>query len=200
MIASGCGGKRVTATAPSRPPLPPTVIALLPDPDTGVTGKIRVSNEFGALMVETPRTATTVTAQAAPGTPRSMSEDEVSRLFAAALAALPPPPKHFILYFKFESDTFTAESSAKIPEVLESVKRLSVPEVVVIGHTDTMGEKKANVALGMKRALAVRNVLVSAGVAPGLIEVASHGESDLLVKTRDNTPEPRNRRVEISVR
>jgi hypothetical protein len=30
--------------------------------------------------------------------------------------------------------------------------------------------------------------------------VTSHGEGDLLVKTRDNTPEPRNRRVEITVR
>jgi len=30
--------------------------------------------------------------------------------------------------------------------------------------------------------------------------VASHGEADLLIKTKDNTPEPRNRRVEISVR
>jgi outer membrane protein OmpA-like peptidoglycan-associated protein len=33
-----------------------------------------------------------------------------------------------------------------------------------------------------------------------MIEVASHGEGDLLVHTPDETPEPRNRRVDISVR
>ena len=137
---------------------------------------------------------------AALGPAGILSEDEVSRLFGEALKALPPPPRHFTLQFKFESDTLTDESSGKIPEVLEAVKRLTVPEVVVIGHTDTMGDAKANVALGLKRATAVRNVLLTAGIAQGLIQVASHGEADLLIKTRDNTPEPRNRRVEISVR
>jgi len=173
---------------------------LLPDPETGVTGKIGVSNEFGAVVVDTPRAATTVTANAAPGRLKTMGEDDVRQLFGAALDALPPAPKHFTLYFKFESDTLTDESAGKIADVLEAVKRLAVPEVVVIGHTDTMGDKKANVTLGMRRATAVRNVLVAAGIPTGLIEVASHGEADLLIKTKDNTPEPRNRRVEISVR
>jgi outer membrane protein OmpA-like peptidoglycan-associated protein len=202
ILASGCGGKRVSAAAPASGSAlsPPALIALLPDPETAVTGKIRVSNEFGGLMVETPRAATTVTATAAPGPLKTLSEDEVQQLFGAALDALPPAPKHFTLYFEFDADTLTEESSGKIPEVLAAVKRLQVPEVVVIGHTDTMGEKKANVALGMKRAVAVRKVLVTAGIEPGMIQVASHGEADLLIKTRDNTPEPRNRRVEISVR
>ena len=121
-------------------------------------------------------------------------------MFGAALAALPPAPQHFTLYFKFDADALTDESSGKIPEVLAAVKRLAVPEVVVIGHTDTMGDRKANYALGMKRAKAVQSVLVAAGIGQELIQVASHGEADLLIKTRDNTPEPRNRRVEISVR
>jgi len=75
-----------------------------------------------------------------------------------------------------------------------------VPEVVVIGHTDTMGSAKANIALGMRRANSVRDILVNAGLAPSTVEVTTHGEADLLVKTPDNTPEPRNRRVEITVR
>jgi outer membrane protein OmpA-like peptidoglycan-associated protein len=63
-----------------------------------------------------------------------------------------------------------------------------------------MGDLRANVALGLKRANSVRDILVQAGLAPSTIEVTSHGEADLLVKTPDNTPEPRNRRVEITVR
>jgi outer membrane protein OmpA-like peptidoglycan-associated protein len=71
---------------------------------------------------------------------------------------------------------------------------------VIIGHTDTMGDPKANVALGLKRAMSVRGILVDAGLAASTVEVTSHGEADLLVKTSNNTPEPRNRRVEITVR
>jgi outer membrane protein OmpA-like peptidoglycan-associated protein len=104
------------------------------------------------------------------------------------------------LHFQFQSDALTEESTALLPEILRAVKGLSVPEVVIIGHTDTMGEPRANLALGLKRAISVRDRLVEAGLAPSTIEVTSHGEADLLVKTPDNTPEPRNRRVEITVR
>ncbi|HXT28481.1 MAG TPA: OmpA family protein, partial [Vicinamibacterales bacterium] len=90
--------------------------------------------------------------------------------------------------------------AALVPTILDAVKALSVPEVVIIGHTDTMGEAKSNLALGLRRANAVRSILVQAGLPPATVDVTSHGEADLLVKTRDNTPEPRNRRVEITVR
>ncbi|HEX6465005.1 MAG TPA: OmpA family protein, partial [Vicinamibacterales bacterium] len=157
ILAAGCGGKRVSpAPAPPAVQTPPALIALLPDPDTGVTGKIRVGNEFGTLQVVTPRGTTIVRANAAPGAVTEMSEADITRVFGAALDALPPAPKHFTLYFEFESDTLTEDSSRKIPEVVDAVKRLAVPEVVVIGHTDTMGDVKSNVALGMKRAVAVR--------------------------------------------
>jgi outer membrane protein OmpA-like peptidoglycan-associated protein len=129
-----------------------------------------------------------------------MSAEDVTRLFGEALAALPPAPRHFTLQFKFESDALTDESAALVPTILDAVKALSVPEVVIIGHTDTMGEAKSNLALGLRRANAVRSILVQAGLPPATVDVTSHGEADLLVKTRDNTPEPRNRRVEITVR
>jgi outer membrane protein OmpA-like peptidoglycan-associated protein len=63
-----------------------------------------------------------------------------------------------------------------------------------------MGEAKQNVALGLKRATMVRSILIQAGLPPTTIDVTSHGEGDLLVQTRNNVPEPRNRRVEITVR
>jgi len=147
-----------------------------------------------------PRATTRVTSDAAPGPVKTLSAADVDRLFGDALAALPPAPRHFVLFYQFESDTLTKESTALVPEILKAVKALAVPEVVVIGHTDTMGSAKANIALGMRRANSVRDILVNAGLAPSTVEVTTHGEADLLVKTPDNTPEPRNRRVEITVR
>ena len=78
--------------------------------------------------------------------------------------------------------------------------RLKPTDVVVVGHTDRMGTPQANVALGLKRATAVRNLLVSAGLTASTIEATSHGEADPLIETPDETAEPRNRRVEIAVR
>ena len=57
-----------------------------------------------------------------------------------------------------------------------------------------------NVELGLRRATTIRGRLIEAGVASSMIEVSSHGEADLLIKTADDVAEPRNRRVEITVR
>ena len=199
VLTGGCAAKRGGRAQEPRP-LPPAMVVLLPDPETGVTGRIHVSNGLGAVDLSAPRTATRVTGDAPPGPITTMSDEEVKRVFGAALAALPPAPRHFTLEFRFESDTLTAESIAVVPEILQSVKALPVPEVVIVGHTDTMGDRKANVALGLKRANSVREILATAGLARSTIEVASHGEGDLLVKTPNNTPEPRNRRVETTVK
>jgi outer membrane protein OmpA-like peptidoglycan-associated protein len=72
--------------------------------------------------------------------------------------------------------------------------------VVAIGHTDTTGTSAKNLELGLRRANAVRAILIDAGLAPAAVSVRSHGEAALLVHTADNVFEPRNRRVEITVR
>jgi outer membrane protein OmpA-like peptidoglycan-associated protein len=84
--------------------------------------------------------------------------------------------------------------------VLEALRSRPFPDVAVIGHTDSTGTSESNAALGLTRANTIRNLLVQAGVSPDVIEVTSHGEADLLVKTGDGVLEPRNRRVEITVR
>lgn len=197
VLASGCGGKKPPATAPA---VPPAIVVLLPDPGTTTAGRARVSNEFGSTNLVTARAASRVTGSAAPGTVTTMSEAEIEQLFGDALSALPPAPKHFTLQFRFESDALTPESSALIPEILKAVKALAVPEVVVVGHTDTLGDPKSNLALGLKRAEMVRTILEQAGLPSTTIDTTSHGEAELLVKTGNNVPEPRNRRVEITVR
>jgi outer membrane protein OmpA-like peptidoglycan-associated protein len=52
----------------------------------------------------------------------------------------------------------------------------------------------------MKRGIMVQGLLVQAGLNSSAIEVTSHGEAVLLVTTPDETYEPRNRRVEITIR
>jgi outer membrane protein OmpA-like peptidoglycan-associated protein len=195
--AGGCGPRRVSAP---QQPQSPAMVVLLADPETGRTGRARIANDHGRVELAGERQSTVVTANGAPAPVTVMSDTEVAQVFGSALAALPPAPRHFTLYFEFESDQLTAESVALVPEILDAVKVLEVPEVVVVGHTDTMGAKKANFELGLKRATTVRGLLIDAGLAESTVEVTSHGEGDLLIQTGNNKAEPRNRRVEIAVR
>jgi len=193
--AAACGPKRLAE------PTPPgqALIVLLPDED-GTTGRAGVSNSVGSVELTAPRDATQVTGNRAPGAVTTMSEEDVKRLFGDALSALPPAPRSFTLLFRFESEELTDESKALVPEILSAVKDRSAPEVVVVGHTDTMGTRAANFALGLKRATAVRTLLVTAGLDESAVEATSLGEAYLMVPTPDETPEPRNRRVEIAVK
>lgn len=199
LLGASCASRR-RPPAQSTPGLPkPTLVVLLPDPD-GTTGRARVSNEFGAVDLNAERHSTIVLPDGRPAPVRVMEQSEVERIFGAALSALPPAARHFTLRFLFESDELTEESRTMMPEILAAVKAFPFPEVAVVGHTDTMGNADTNVALGLKRATSVQRLLVTAGLEPKIIEVRSHGEVDQAVKTGDNTPEPRNRRVEIVVR
>ena len=193
-IATACGPKRISL--PVQPGQSLTV--LLPDADKS-TGDARVSNPLGSVDLAEARDAALVTANREPVLGQ-LTEADVQRIFGDALSALPPPPQGFTLFFRFESDELTDQSQALIPKILAAVKAHAVQDVVVIGHTDTMGTQQANYGLGLKRALMVRNLLVEAGLNGSTIDATSVGELDLLVKTPDDTPEPRNRRVDIFVR
>ncbi len=70
----------------------------------------------------------------------------------------------------------------------------------MIGHTDRVGTVPYNDALSLRRADRVRNDLVQLGIPSDRITVAGRGEREPIVATEDEVPEPRNRRVEITVR
>jgi outer membrane protein OmpA-like peptidoglycan-associated protein len=197
LFGVSCGPKQVR---PASRPGSTTQVVLLPDTETGTTGRAEVSNGAGKVTLDAPRASTSAAAGQAPGSVKILSEAEVDQTFGEALKALPPAPERFTLFYKFDSDELTDESNELLPRILDAVKQRPSPDVIIIGHTDTTGTAVSNSALGMKRAVAIRNRLVEAGLDPSFVETTSHGEADLLVQTADNVAEPRNRRVEITVR
>jgi outer membrane protein OmpA-like peptidoglycan-associated protein len=186
----------------SRPPRPadPDLVALLPDPDTGHTGRAIVSTPLSNVELTSAGDHTFIEAGHPPTPAAPLGAPDLERLFGRTLAALPRASQHFTLYFRFESEVLTDDSRAALQDVLREVSNHPAPEVVVIGHTDTTGHGTSNVALGLRRATMVRKLLIDVGLDPTAIEVASHGEADPLVTTADNVAEARNRRVEITVR
>lgn len=176
------------------------LVVLLPDPEVAIVGRANVENKSGAVDLASARDTTRVRGNARPSAVTTMSEAEVQAIFGEALAALPPPARRFVLNFRFESDDLTDQSRKLLPEILRVVRGHPFASVVVTGHTDTTGTHQANYALGLKRASTIRNLLIAAGLDAAQIEVSSLGETDPFVRTPDGTAEPRNRRVDISVR
>ena len=66
------------------------------------------------------------------------------------------------------------------------------------GHTDTVGSKSYNQTLSERRADAVAGYIEHKyGVSNGRLDAVGLGSTHLLVQTPDQTPEARNRRVEV---
>jgi outer membrane protein OmpA-like peptidoglycan-associated protein len=195
--ALGCAARSIP---PSEIPQTRSHVVLLRDGETGSVGRVLVANTAGREELSSERDSISVTGGAAPGPRSTLSEAEVMSIFGGALSALPPPPARFTLHFRLGSEELADESRAQITTVIQAILMRPTPYVTVVGHTDTSGKDAENFVLGMARAQGVRNLLVQSGLAPSAIEVLSLGERDTLIPTADETPEPRNRRVEIAVR
>lgn len=93
--------------------------------------------------------------------------------------------------------------SAQDRAVLNHVARIVMPlkgySIRVYAYTDDAGTKDYNLQLSARRARAIRDALVQAGIDPGLISTKGIGKSNPLVS--GNTPKARaaNRRVEIGI-
>lgn len=187
LLLAGCG-------------LPDNLIVLLDNPD-GSVGKIEVSAPRGTRLLDQPLQATGFSAPGrTPADVFAVTRQDVEENFAGALRAQPKLPDNYILYFETGGTTLTRESQARLPAILQSIKERPAPDLAVVGHTDTVGSDRVNVPLSLARAVVVRDLLVQIGVSSAMIEVSSHGKNNLLVPTPDQTPEPRNRRVEVTVR
>ena len=100
--------------------------------------------------------------------------------------------------------TASAELAPSAEAVLNNLGRaLASPQLAgfrfrVEGHTDTVGARGLNQVLSERRASAVRDWLVRRhGIDPRRLEAVGLGEQQPLVATPDETPEPRNRRVQV---
>lgn len=176
---------------------PQGTVVLLPDAqgrDTAVT----VTQAEGELLLDKPYAAAQLTSRGP--LKATSSAEQVQAQFGDALAARPLPPAQFTLYFIEGKDEFTDESKRAIDNVLAEIARRPVPDVLVIGHTDTVGTDAFNDALSKQRGEVVRKALLARGIRMENVVVVGRGKREPIVPTADNVAEARNRRVEILVR
>jgi outer membrane protein OmpA-like peptidoglycan-associated protein len=172
------------------------LVVVLPSAD-GHTGTVVVDSRGERTILNQPYAANRMGRNSGP---TRLSEQEVKSAFGAALASIPARPASFLLYFVTGTDQLTEDSRAELERMLMELRRRPAPDILVIGHTDTVGGDADNDRLSLLRAERVRASLVAQGIAPGRIHASGRGEREPIVQTGDGVDEPRNRRVEINVR
>jgi outer membrane protein OmpA-like peptidoglycan-associated protein len=107
--------------------------------------------------------------------------------------------KQFIVYFPFDQYILTPEAQAVVTEAANYASAGHATKVIVVGHTDTSGSPAYNTRLSERRAKAVADALVGAGVVQTALSVDWKGESQPAVQTGDGVKEPLNRRSTIDI-
>lgn len=171
-------------------------VILLPQPEPSAVvvrtdkGEQQINQAYQAVLIE----------RSGGLTVQQLDAASVNQRYGALLQLQAPPPQRFVLEFEFAQARLTALSLAQIPTIVEKTLASAASEVVVVGHTDTMGTHALNDALSTERALVVRQLLISNGLPPERVSAHGRGKRELLIPTADAVDEPRNRRVEILIR
>lgn len=80
------------------------------------------------------------------------------------------------VFFAYDSSQVNPEEAGKCEQVASYLKKGKGQGVIVEGHADERGSREYNLALGERRALAVRDYLISLGVDSSVIQTKSYGE------------------------
>ena len=143
---AACGEKRVAVTPP--PPVPPTAPAAPPPPPAPPA------------------------APAAAPTPRALTPDEIF-----AQASIADIQKEFRdVYFDLDNAQIKEEGRGALSANADYLKRRASVRVTVEGHCDERGTSEYNLALGERRANAVKAYLVELGVPASSITIVSKGK------------------------
>jgi len=101
-----------------------------------------------------------------------------------------------VFYFDYDKSILKSEARSALMIHADSLKA-SPRSIRLEGHADERGSREYNMALGERRANAVRDFLVLQGVDSYLIETISYGEERPLAVGSDESSWSQNRRVEL---
>lgn len=105
-----------------------------------------------------------------------------------------------VVYFDYDSFAIRSEFQPVIEAHARVLKADKARKASIEGHTDERGGREYNLALGQKRAEAVRKALTLLGVADGQLEAVSFGKEKPAVQGGSDAAMEKNRRAEIAVR
>lgn len=196
VLAAGVAG--CASTGADHAVSPETYVVVIPAED-GHVGAVAVQAGTERQVLDTAYAAAR-SHGARPLERSTASAEEVERRFGYARAAKPAAVASFTVNFVLATDRLTTASERKLEEISTSVAARRVADILVVGHTDRQGTEENNLALSQRRAERVRAYLVQHGIREDIVRAVGRGEQEPLFPTEDEVQDPRNRRVEITVR
>jgi peptidoglycan-associated lipoprotein len=112
----------------------------------------------------------------------------------------PPGCDFKALHFDLDSSTLTGDNLQAAKDEAACLVAHADWKVTVEGHADERGGTQYNLALGERRARAVADFLINAGVAKTRVDTVSFGEERPVSKGHDESAWSQNRRAELKVR
>lgn len=168
MIVAACG-KKVPPPPPQPPAPPPPAVAPPPPP---------------------PPPPPPAPAPAPP--PRALTEDEIFQ--QKTLAQLNAEMPLGDVRFDYDQFTLSAEARAILQKNSDWMKRWTTTRVSIEGHCDSRGTNEYNLALGERRANAVKEYMVGLGIAADRLLVVSKGEETPVCSEESEACWAQNRR------
>lgn len=102
-----------------------------------------------------------------------------------------------VVEFESGAATLTPVGRAILDEMGVAIKQIGTPKVQLIGHTDSQGNRQANVALSLARASTVRNYLIEKGIPAESLSAAGSGPDQPIASNDTVEGRAKNRRIEF---
>jgi len=103
------------------------------------------------------------------------------------------------LLFDFDSDAIRSDASRNLTELAQSLKKYPNSQLLIVGHTDSMGEDAYNQALSYRRANAAAAYLQGQGIARSRVATNGRGEFEPVAGNDTDAGRQLNRRVEVAI-
>jgi len=167
VAAAGCG-KKAPATTPAPPPPPQQAVAPTPPPPPAPPPP------------------------AAPPKPAPLTEEQ---LFAQkTLEQLNAERPLADVFFDYDQSGIRDDGRAPLQKNADWLKRWTSTQITVEGHADARGSSEYNLALGSRRASAVKDYLVNLGIPGNRITVVSKGKEQPVCTAESEQCWQQNRR------
>lgn len=158
-----------------------------------------VKSEAGDVVIDKPYTKATI--ESANKTPVESAVDKEAFLNKYGnFIDIKNPEKKFTIYFDSNSTEVTSTQQQTIDDLVEYIQSCPTCEVIIVGHSDTVGNKAYNQKLSLQRTDAIKNLLEAQDLEMKNITTQHFGEDKPLVETGDGITNEQNRRVEVTVR
>jgi outer membrane protein OmpA-like peptidoglycan-associated protein len=164
----GCPGRQLLDTPCPVPP-PPAPVAAAPEPAPAPAPV--------AALAEPAPAPVAALAEPAPALPQKLVLEGVN--------------------FDFDKATIRQEDLPNIDKDVATLEQWGNVNIEVAGHTDSRGSDAYNIDLSQRRAEAVRNYLISKGIAADRLSAKGYGESQPVADNATEDGRFMNRRVEL---